>query len=98
MNWFGHFPIISTSLSKPHIDCDNSPCAQNNGIYLSIYLCVYHLSHICRTLIPEICVCPEMLHAFRYIDVLMCMIYNCMHSTEQQARLELLILIINEDR
>ena len=34
-------------------------------------------------------------------DMLMCVIYNCMHSTEQQRRLELLmsaVKIIDEDR
>ena len=45
-----------------------------------IYLCLYHLPHVCRTLVPEICVRPEMLCAFRWIDVLTCVIYNCMHS------------------
>ena len=44
----------------------------NNGIYL----CLYHLPHVCRTLVPEIRISPEILRVFRYIDVLMCMIYN----------------------
>ena len=62
---------------------------------------MYHLPCVCYTLVPEIRVCPEMLHVFRYIDVLTCVIYNCMHSTEQQGRLELLmsvVRIIDEDR
>ena len=56
------------SLSKPHIDHDNGPCVQNNGIYVSMY----HLPRVCCTLVPEIRVCPEMLCVFWYIDVLMC--------------------------
>ena len=40
------------------------------SIYLSIYiLYIYHLPRVCRTLIPEIRVRPEMLRVFRYIDV-----------------------------
>ena len=63
-------------------------------------VCMYHLPHIWCTLVPEIGVCPEMLRVFWYIAVLMCMIYNCVHSTEQQRRLELLVpavIFINED-
>ena len=45
---------------------------------------MYRLPRVCRTLAPEIRVHPEMLHVFLYIDVLTCVIYNCMHSTEQQ--------------
>ena len=62
---------------------------------------MYHLPHVCRTLVLEICVRPEMLRVFRYIDVVTYVIYNCMHSTEQQRSLELLVpavKIINEDR
>ena len=62
---------------------------------------MYHLPRVRRTLVPEIRVRPEMLCIFRYIDVLTCVIYNCMHSTEQQRRLELLVSavkIIDEDR
>ena len=69
-------------------------------MYLCIYLCIIY-SCICRTLFPEIRVRPEMLQVFRYIDMLTCVIYNCMHSTEQQGQLELLmsaVKIINEDR
>ena len=77
--------VIGVSPSKPHIDHDNGPHAGNNGIYVSIYLSMYHLPRVCRTLVPEIRVHPEMLHVFRYIDVLTCVIYNCMHSTEQQG-------------
>ena len=72
------------SLSKPHIDHDNDPCTRNNAIYLSMYVSMYHLPRVCCTLVPEIRVHPEMLLVFRYIDVLTCVIYNCMHSTEQQ--------------
>ena len=56
-----------------------------------IYVSMYHLPRICHTLVPEICVHPEILGVFRYIGVLTCMIYNCMHSTEQQRRSELLV-------
>ena len=65
--------IIQASLSKPHIDHDNGPRARNNGIYL----CLYHLPSICHTLVAEICVCPEMLNVFRYIEnMLTCVIYK----------------------
>ena len=57
--------IIRASLSEPHIDHDNGPRVGNNGIYVS----VYHLPCVCCTLVPDIHVCPEMLHVFRYIDV-----------------------------
>ena len=30
--------IIGVSLSEPHIDHNNGPCARNNAIYLSIYV------------------------------------------------------------
>ena len=62
---------------------------------------MYHLPRVCRTLVPEICVRPEMLRVIQYSDVLTCMIYNCMHSTEQHGRLELLVSAVNvidEDR
>ena len=63
-----------------------------------IMACLYHLPHVCHTLVPEIHVCPEMLHVFRYIYMLTCVI---LHSTEQQERLELLkstVKIINKDK
>ena len=60
-----------------------------------MYLSMYHLPRICCTLVPEICVCPEMLHVFQYIDVLTCMIYNYMHLTEQQRGLELLVSAVS---
>ena len=41
------FTIIGASLSKPH---DNGPRVR-----------IYHLPHICRTLVPKIRVCPEIL-------------------------------------
>ena len=34
--------IVGASLSKPHIDRDNSPHSRNNAIYLSIYLCIMY--------------------------------------------------------
>ena len=38
---------------------------------------MYHLPRLCRTMVPEIHVRPEMLHVFLYTDVLTCVIYNC---------------------
>ena len=80
--------------------------APKRGIIVSEYLSMYHLPRICRTLVPEIHVHPEMLRVFRYIDMLTCVSYNCTRlkdlcSTEQQGRLELLVSavkIINEGR
>ena len=34
--------LIGVSLNEPHIDHDNGPCARNNGMYLSIYLCIIY--------------------------------------------------------
>ena len=71
------------SLSKPHIDHDNGPHAQNNAIYLSIHLSIYvsiYLSmyHLLIVFVaPWFRVRPEMLCVFWYIEVLACMIYNC---------------------
>ena len=42
---------------RAHIDRDNVPRARNNGMYVSMY----HLPRVCRTLVPEIHVRPEML-------------------------------------
>ena len=39
-------------------------------------LSMYHLPHVCRTLVPEIRVCPEMLRVFQYIGLLTCVIYT----------------------
>ena len=78
--------IIGASLSEPHIDHDNGPHTRNNG--MSVFM--YHLPHVCRTLVPEIRVCPEMLRVFRYIDVLTCVIYNL---TERSSAVK----IINEE-
>ena len=52
---------------------------------------VCHLPGICRTLVPKICVRHKMLYVFLYVDMLTCVIYNCMCSTEQQGRPELLL-------
>ena len=57
---------------------------------------MYHLPHVCRTLVPEIYVRPEMLRVFWHIDMLTCVIYN-----EQQEWLELPVSAmksIDEDR
>ena len=35
------------------------------GIMVCIYVPMYHLPHVCRTLVPEIRVHPKMLHVFR---------------------------------
>ena len=72
--------------------------APTHGIIVSEYV---SFTSRCCTLVPKICVRPEMLHVFQSIDVLTCVIYNCMHSTEKQERLELLVSamkIIDEDR
>ena len=47
------------------------------GMYVSIYmyLCIIYPAFV--TLVPEICARPEMLCVFRYINILMCVIYNC---------------------
>ena len=50
------------------------------GIIVSDYV---SFTHVCCTLVPEIRACPEVLCVFRYIDVLTCVVYNYMHSTEQ---------------
>ena len=57
---------------------------------------VCHLPRICHTLVPKICVCHKMLYVFLYIDMLTCVIYNCMRLTEQQGQPELL-LVCQED-
>ena len=88
---------------RAHIDHDNGPA---RGIMVSIYLSFYHLPRVCHTLVSEICVHPEMLHVFRYIDVLTCVIYNW-HSTELNSKdnwmsysswLMSAVKIIDEDR
>ena len=65
---------IKAHWGEPHIDHDKGSPTWNNGT--CIYISMYHLPHICCTLVPEICVRPEMLRAFQYIDVLTCMIYT----------------------
>ena len=76
----------------------NGPCAQNNGIYvsISIYLSIYvsftlHFPH------PG---CPEMLHVFWYIDVLTCMIYNCtqLNSKKEWSYSLSAMKIVDKDR
>ena len=61
------------------------PRMQNNGIYMYVcmYLCLYHLPHVYCTLVPEICVCPDKLHVFRYIYMLTCVIYNCIRPNSK---------------
>ena len=63
---------------------------------------MYHLPCVWRTPVPKICVLSEMLCVIQYTYVLlMCVIYNCIHLTEQQERLELLVSavkVIDEDR
>ena len=81
--------LIGASLTKHHIDHDNGPCAGNNNCG---YVYLYHLSHICRTLVPEIHVHHEMLHVFRYIDVVHVLLINVVVivMTSEQQRPELL--------
>ena len=63
---------------------------------------MYHLPRVCRTLVPEIRVRPEILRVFQYIDVLTCVIYNTrLNGQERHERLELLVSAVNnidEDR
>ena len=95
--------VIGASLSKPHIDHDNVPRMRNNGmsaVSTCMYLCLYHLPRVCCTLVPEIRVCPKILHVFRYIDMLMCVIYNCtrLKSHEQLKLLVSAVNNVDEDR
>ena len=62
---------------------------------------MYHLPRVCCTLVPKIHVNPEILIVFRYIEVLMCVIYNCMHSTVMTGTTRVsdsAVKIIDEDR
>ena len=34
--------LIGANLSEPHIDHDNGPRTRNNGMYLSMYLCIIY--------------------------------------------------------
>ena len=43
---------------------------------------MYDLPSVCCPLVPTICVRPKMLCVFQYIDVLSCVINNCMHAIE----------------
>ena len=87
--------------SKPEQVQVNRPCAQNNGIYvsisthLSIYLSMYHLPCIFHTL-----GCPEMLRVFLYIDMLTCMIYICtqLNSKDDWSYSLSAMKIIDKDR
>ena len=61
---------------------------------------MYHLPRVCRTLVPEIRVHPEILCVFHMPT---CVIYNCtrLNSQERHERLELLVSALNnidEDR
>ena len=60
------------SLSEPHTT------AHARGKLV----CFLLFTRVCRTLVPEIRVRPDILRVFRYIDVLelTCVIYNCMYS------------------
>ena len=67
------------------------------------YVCIIYPAFVTPWFPRSCCVGPEMLHVFRYIDMLTCMIYNYiyMHLTEQQGRPELLVSamkIIDKDR
>ena len=74
--FFGHTYTYTHNWGEPHVDHDNSP---THGIM--VY--VYHLPRVCRTLIPEICIRPEMLCVFWYIDMLTCVIYICIQLNSQ---------------
>ena len=53
--WASPTLIMRTAPWEQHIDHENR-----------IMVCLYHLPRVCRTLVPEIHVRPEMLHVFRY--------------------------------
>ena len=74
--------LIGASLSKPTF---NSPLMWNSDMYL------YHLSCICRTLVPRDHVCPEMLRVFRYVAYLCTCVIVKTRTPEQQGP-ELLIV------
>ena len=57
---------------------------------------MYHLPHVCHTLVPKIRVHPEMLHVFRYIDVFTCVVYNEQYDDWSYSLLA--VKIINDDR
>ena len=66
------------------------------SIYLSIYVCIIYPTFVAPWFLRSV----YALKCSMY-DMLTCVIYNCMHSTEQQRRLELLVSavkIIDEDR
>ena len=88
---------IMNNWGKPHIDHDNGPHARNNCGYVCMYIYI-SLTSICRTLVPEIRVHPRMLRILTFL-MLMCVIYNCMHSShEQQGWIELLIVCREDNR
>ena len=84
VHWFYHLSSLSVFLAflfiigwawaSPTLIVTSAPAL---GMMVRIYLCIIY-SEFCHTLVPEIRVCPEMLHVFRYINVFSCMIYNCM--------------------
>ena len=91
--------VIGASLSEPNIDHDNGPCAWNNGIRI-IYP-VFVAPWFLRSVYALKC----SVYSGTYIDMLTCVIYNCMHLTavltDQQGRLELLmsaVIFIDKDR
>ena len=63
--------IIGASLSEPHIDRDNGPCARKNGIYLSIYVCIIYPAFVAPWF-------PRSVYALKcsVYDMQMCVIYN----------------------
>ena len=68
--WASHTLIMTTDLSPHWI----MVCIYVHCVSTCMYLSMYYLPHVCRTLVPKIRLHPEMLHVFRYIDVLMCVI------------------------
>ena len=57
---------------------------------------MYYLPRVCRTLVSEICVRPEMPRVFRYIDVLTC-VFSQLKSKDDWSYSSA-IKIIDEDR
>ena len=45
---------------------------------------MYHLPHVCHTLVLEIHVRPEIHRVFQYIDMLICVIHNCTQLSSKE--------------
>ena len=70
---------------------------EKTSLAVSIYVCIIYPAFC--ALVSEICICPEMLHVFRYTDVLTCVIYNCtrLNSRDDWSSDSSAVKIIDED-